>query len=85
MEDVKAFLWYYKREVIVLAFLSVAMGYGMVKSSQEMAERKAIFYEMCLQDHKEYECDVLYQHAQPKKRERAPIYISPNGNVGIPM
>lgn len=58
--------------LLVLLVLFFALS---VVSDRDTKDRKGIFMTPCLQDHKQYECDVLWNHARESKNTYIPVVI----------
>ena len=61
-------------EVLIVAFIVLGVVVVIVASKQQ-AEAKARWMRQCMEDHKQYECEIMWKQAQPDTKF---IYIPSN-------
>lgn len=71
--------------VLLLGVIAVGAGFAEKDRLARLAEHKEWFFHECMEDHKEYECEVLWQQSLPQKKQRAPIYMTMDGKMAIPL
>ena len=62
--------WIDDLTAVLLVFFVVAVIFVVVAIAQKQAEDRARFMRGCLQDKKQYECDVLWNQAAESKQNR---------------
>jgi len=67
--------WIFNNPGKVLIFLLVLFfGLGAMEAN-ETEQRKSVFMAACLSDHKQYECDVMWNQASESKNTYIPVVI----------